>query len=246
MLVDSGASDHFVDEDLISGLRQRIRGLRILDKPKPIETAGYKKTFATATGIICGQIINPSGEPIPVRIFAYLVPGMGRHLFSSVKAMRMGATTILQAGNPQIQFNKKTSLRLNQHRKRAGMCSFDLPLPAVDGETLAKTAMSGVTKTSTPGVALAAQVSADTWHRRLGHINPANMKLLRKTEDNGVEYTGTVSGCDICAVGKSTQKAHPKKNEAQDRRTNGTGIHECYGAHHASSPRRIQVCQQVH
>ena len=82
------------------------------------------------------------------------------------------------------------------------MCSFDLSLPAVDGETLAKTAMSGVTKTLTPGVALAAHVSADTWHK--GHINPARMELLRKTEGNGVEYTGTVSGCYICAVGRST------------------------------------------
>ena len=93
------------------------------------------------------------------------------------------------------------------------MCSFDLSLRAVDGKTLAKTVVTGVAKTSTPGVALATQKSADTWHRRLGHINPDNMELLRKTEGNGVEYTGTVSGCDICAVGKSAQKAHPKKTK---------------------------------
>ena len=73
--------------------------------------------------------------------------------------------------------------------------------------------MSGVTKTSTPSVTPAAQVSADTWHRRLGHMNPANMELRRKTEGNGVEYSCTVSGCDICAVGKNTQKAHPKKTK---------------------------------
>ena len=88
MLVDSGASDHFVDEDLVPGLRQRIRGLGILEEPKPIETAGNKKVFVTATGTICGHIINPSGKPLPVRIFVYLVPGMGRHLFSSVTAMK--------------------------------------------------------------------------------------------------------------------------------------------------------------
>ena len=132
---------------------------------------------------------------------------------SSVTRMKMGVITILRAGNPQIKFNKNTYLRLNQHGKHAGMCSFDLSLPAVDGETLAKAAMSGETKTSTPGVALAAQVSADTWHRRLGHMNPANMELLRKTEGNGVEYIGAVSGCDICAVGKSIQKAHPGKTK---------------------------------
>ncbi|CAN0317868.1 unnamed protein product, partial [Scytosiphon promiscuus] len=52
--------------------------------------------------------------------------------------------------------------------------------------------------------------SADVWHRRLGHMNPRNMELLRRTDGNGVDYTGAVSGCDICALGKSQQKAHPK------------------------------------
>ena len=198
MLVDSGASDHFVDEELVPGLRQRMRGLKILDEPKPIETAGNKKCFATAQGNICGHIINPSGKPIPVRIFASLVPEMGRHLFSSVTAMKSGVTTILRAGNPQLQFNKDTSLPLNQHGEHAGVCSFDLSLPTVDGKTLGKMAVTGVTETSsTPGMALAARVSADTWHRRLGHMNPRNMELFRKTEGNGVEYTGTVSGCGI-------------------------------------------------
>ena len=73
MLVDSGASAHFVDENFIPGLRQRIRGLRIMDKSKLIETAGYKKIIATATGTICERINNLSGEPMPVCIFAYLV-----------------------------------------------------------------------------------------------------------------------------------------------------------------------------
>ena len=31
------------------------------------------------------------------------------------------------------------------------------------------------------------------------------MELLGKMEGNGVEYDGTMPGCDICAVGKSTQ-----------------------------------------
>ena len=114
------------------------------------------------------------------------------------------------------------------------MCSFDLSLPAVDGETLVKTAVMGVTKTSTPGMAFAVQVNADTWHRPLGHMNPDHVELLRKTEGNGVEYTGTVSGCDICAVGKSTQKGSPEKYQAQDRRINGIGLFASCRAHHAS------------
>ena len=208
MLVDSGASDHFVDSELIRGLQQGMVEYRKLEQPKPIETAGNKQVFATATGKICGHIINKSGPPIPVRIFVMIVPGMGRHLFSSARAMKSGVSTILETGNPHLQFDNKTSLLLNQHQKDAGMCSFDVSLRALDGVTYGRSE-----KPSTPSVALPAQVSADTWHRRLGHMNPCNMELLRKVEGNGVEYTGTVSGCDICAVGKSTQKAHPKKDK---------------------------------
>ena len=37
------------------------------------------------------------------------------------------------------------------------------------------------------------------------------MELLRRKEGNGAEYTGTVSDCDICALSKRRQQAHPKK-----------------------------------
>ena len=38
------------------------------------------------------------------------------------------------------------------------------------------------------------------------------MELLRRKEGKGVEYTGTVSDSDICALSKSRQQAHPKKS----------------------------------
>ncbi|CAN0560803.1 unnamed protein product, partial [Laminaria digitata] len=98
MLVDSGASDHLVDGELIPGLRQGMTEYQKLDQPKPIETTGNMKVFATATGHVCGHIINQSGQPIPVRIFVLIVPGMGRHLFSSARAMKSGVSTILETG----------------------------------------------------------------------------------------------------------------------------------------------------
>ena len=41
---------------------------------------------------------------------------------------------------------------------------------------------------------------------------PRSMALLRRKEGNGVEYTGTVSDCDIFALSKNRQYAHPKKS----------------------------------
>ena len=63
-----------------------------------------------------------------------------------------------------------------------------------------------------------ALLNVDIWHRRLGHMSPRNMELPRKVDGNGVDYTGTVSGCDICEVCKSTQKVHTKKDNHE---TNG-------------------------
>ena len=135
MLVDSGASDHFIDDELLPGLREGMKEYKTLTEPKPIETADNKKVFATATGTICGHIINQSGEDIPVRISVVVVPGIGRHLLSSARAMKSGVSTILETGNPHLQFNKDTSLLLNQHQKDAGMYSFDVSLRASDNTT---------------------------------------------------------------------------------------------------------------
>ena len=37
--------------------------------------------------------------------------------------------------------------------------------------------------------------------------------MRRKADGNGVSYDGEVSACDVCAIGKSTQRAHPKTAE---------------------------------
>ena len=70
----------------------------------------------------------------------------------------------------------------------------------------------GVSHDDVPRVVYAATADADIWHRRLGHMNPRSMELLRRKEGNVVEYTGTVSDRDICVLSKSKQRAHPKKS----------------------------------
>ena len=35
--------------------------------------------------------------------------------------------------------------------------------------------------------------------------------MLRKVEGNGIGYTVSVKACDVCAIGKSAQQAHPKQ-----------------------------------
>lgn len=57
-----------------------------------------------------------------------------------------------------------------------------------------------------PNVALPAQADADTWRRRIGHIQGA----LNKTDDNGASFKGGALLCDVSTIGTSTQQAHPK------------------------------------
>ena len=186
-------------------LQRRMAEYQKLDQPKLILTGGNKTVFATATGEICGHI-NRSGQPIPVRIFVMVVPGMGRHLFSA-RAMKSGVNTILETGNSHLQFDRKTSLLLNQHEEDAGLCSFDVSLRAMDGVTYGKSEKTP----STPSVALAAQASADTWHRRLGHMNPRNMKLFAR-------WTATVSNTPaLCQVVTSAQWARAHRRHTRKR-----------------------------
>lgn len=39
---------------------------------------------------------------------------------------------------------------------------------------------------------------------------PRNMQLIRDIDDNRVDYSGGITGCNACHVGKSTQPAHLK------------------------------------
>ena len=45
----------------------------------------------------------------------------------------------------------------------------------------------------------------------MGHINAKSPDLLNKTDGNGMRFVGGVSDCEVCAIWKNTQLAHPKK-----------------------------------
>ena len=48
------------------------------------------------------------------------------------------------------------------------------------------------------------------WHGRLGHLNRKSLDLLKNLDNNVVSFDGPVPDCDVCAVSKSHQLAHPK------------------------------------
>ena len=54
-----------------------------------------------------------------------------------------------------------------------------------------------------------AVANAQVWHRRLGHFHAQSLDILRKRKGIGITFEGAVSDCDVCAVGKAQQLAHP-------------------------------------
>ena len=69
MLVDSGATEHFVDE-LISELTEKMLNCTVLNTPKNIRAAGKQALLGTATGILSGVITDKAGDKHEVSRFS--------------------------------------------------------------------------------------------------------------------------------------------------------------------------------
>ena len=208
LLVDSGASESFLDDELIPNLKTRMREFKTLSTPREITTAGKHTLHGIGTGIISFTIRDNHGTQLPVNMRALMVPGLGRNIFAPTAELRNGVRFVLEK-KPYLTI-RGTVIPLKEDPRDQGMCSLDITFQRDSHGVLGKS--EGVSPDSGSGVVYTATTSASVWHRRLGHMNPRNMEVLRNKKGNGVEYTGTISGCDICSVTKSKQQAHPKKS----------------------------------
>ena len=163
----------------------------ILMEPHQIITAGEHAIESIAKGTITGTIICQHAEKQQVAFSAITVPGLRSHLFSPLVASRMGVVAIFDSVQPRIEMGDVT-VPMKRLDHGTILCSVCLKL-----ENSTNTAMRAV--------------SADLWHRRLGNISSRSLDVLQKVEGNGIDCTGNVKVCDVCAIGKSAQQAHPKK-----------------------------------
>ena len=124
---------------------------------------------------------------------------------------------ILEAKTPHLQAGD-VIIPVKQHPLDQGMCSLEdtfkaIPQTTVRDKPVVPHKQAGLTQNMAYSAAAwtidetfgkpqpaqhdnqvavayaASTASADTWHRRLGHMNPKNMDLLRKQEGNGLEYS---------------------------------------------------------
>ena len=59
-------------------------------------------------------------------------------------------------------------------------------------------------------LAINAVTKAQVWHRWLGHLNKCNLEFMNRKNGSGVAFDGFMADCDVCALAKSHQLAHPK------------------------------------
>lgn len=204
LLVDSGASYNFVDPELTPGLLALMRDYESLQVPHEIVAAGQHILHGVAAGTINGAIADDGGNKRDFSFRAIVVPGLGTNLFSVSQAMLGGMASLFYPDNPRLEKDDLVLPMKNlgvDEATRKTMCSIEVELEGRE---------KGASVQSNGGAALTV-VSADLWHRRMGHVNRNSMNVLRQTPCSGVDYNGDLTPCDVCPFGKSEQQPHPKR-----------------------------------
>ena len=192
VMVDSGASVHYFNDALIPRLRYRLDNYQELAIRRYITTAGGHQLEGAGQGLLRGHIIDAQGVHRLIQISVLIVPGLGRNLFSVKQASRNGVVSIFDKYNPRLKAN-----------------NFTLPLQELENDPYFFS-LDLVSGSSAPELAMQAAATATLWHRWMGHLNRKSLDLLKKVNNNGVSFDETVPDCDVCAVGKSHQREHPK------------------------------------
>ena len=89
--------------------------IEMLETMREISTAVNYTLFGTMTGVLPGTVVDKDRRQHSVQIPAVIVPGMGRHLFSSKKAVEKGMSTIIDSNLPRLQKSERLLLLQQQH-----------------------------------------------------------------------------------------------------------------------------------
>ena len=121
------------------------------------------------------------------------VPALGRNLFSVKQASRNGVVSIFDKHNPRLEADN-FALPLQEFEDDPYFFSLDL-----------------VSGSSAPKLAIQAAANATLWHRRMGPLNRKRLDLLKKVNNNGVGFDGTVPDCDVSPWGKAVNGPTPRQ-----------------------------------
>ena len=95
MTADSGASSHFIDNQLLPGIEHKMNHYVQLDPPGIINAAGNHRLYGVVRGVLFVQVSDHIESKHSVQLPVTVVPGLARHLFSGGSAATRGVTMII-------------------------------------------------------------------------------------------------------------------------------------------------------
>ena len=219
MTADSGASSHFIDNQLLPGFEHKINRYVQLDPPLIINVAGNHRLFGVGQGVLFVQVSDHIGSKHSVQLPVTVVPGLGRHLFSGGSAAAKGVAVIIATKSyllmgafaiPVRKDNHCSSLHHLDLITGATSRTPETAFPTISGKNFKpETVLAVHASTATKATSRPKTVPAKIGHRRLGHSN-GQVKKVKNIPECGVTFLDTLSGCDTCKINNSTQKEHRK------------------------------------
>ena len=103
MVVDSCATDNYVDPARTPGLGAYMRDVEELRVPQTVVAAGENLLQGVATETICGAVTDDSGNDRLISFHVIVVPRLGTSLFSVTTAMLKGLATLFHPTNPRLE-----------------------------------------------------------------------------------------------------------------------------------------------
>ena len=211
LLVDTGASETMFDNRLIPD--GNLHDYTQRNSPKIVDVAGESQLKGTATGILHCTVKDNRGQRLRVRIQGLIVPGLGRNIFSPTSLLKKGLRCVVEESTPHLTIQGKV-IPLTQDPRDQGMCTLDITFEqnVQPSGTKSLVPHQKQSQTHTANAVCFTLVSADTWHRRLGHLNARSLDILRKDTGTGVDYRDSLSPCGVCQIAKHKQSPHPKQS----------------------------------
>ena len=95
MTADSGASSHFIDNQLLPGIEHKMNHYEQLESSVTINVAGNCRISGVGQGVLFVQVLDHISSGHSVQLTFTAVPGLGGHLFSGRSAATTGVTVII-------------------------------------------------------------------------------------------------------------------------------------------------------
>ena len=220
MTADSGASSHFIDNQLLPVIEHKMNHYVQLDPPVTITVEGNHRLDGVGQRVLVVQVLDHIGSKHSVQLPLTVVPGLGRHLFSGGSAARRGVTMIIAAnlyldmGASTVPLHKDchcSSLHHLNLTTGATSRSPETAFPTISGSNFKpETAVAVISPTATEATSLSTPVPGNVGHRSLSHPNGQVVAKVKNIPECRVKFSDTSPACDTCKINMSTQQKHRK------------------------------------